>query len=158
MAKQEISNIDNFLQISDSVATSGQPTPEQIQAIGEAKYQVVVNLALATSTNALTNEQEIVEAMGMEYGHIPVIWENPTLEDLRRFFEIMSSRSHENVLVHCAANMRVSAFMYLYRLIEQDINEVDAKKDLDKIWQPNRVWQDFIEEAITHNEQISFSS
>ena len=158
MAKQEIENIYNFLQLSESVATSGQPTKEQLVTIREAGYQLIVNLALTTSTNALENEKELVEAIGIKYIHIPVVWEKPTLMDLKEFFKVMNSNSKQNIFVHCAANMRVSAFIYLYRLIQENYSEIEAKKDLNKIWFPNPIWQKFIEEAITHREEISSSS
>jgi len=52
------------------------------------------------------------------------------------------------VFVHCAANLRVSAFIYLYRQIKQNWSEEEAKVDLEKIWTPNKIWTQFIEEVI----------
>lgn len=141
-------DIYNYLKISDSIATAGQPTKEQFEAVKGSGYQTVVNLALATSTNALADEKQVVEAQGMEYVHIPVIWENPTLEDVEQFFSVMEANTDKKVFVHCAANMRVSAFMYLYRCICKRISEEEAKKDLDQIWMPNEDWQKFIEQVI----------
>ncbi|MGI8504215.1 MAG: protein tyrosine phosphatase family protein [Hassallia sp.] len=149
MSKNKIEDIYNFLKLSDAIATSGQPTKEQFQAIKEAGYQVVVNLALSESSNALRNEKQIVENQGMQYVHIPVIWENPTLENVREFFKVMEKNADKQVFVHCAANMRVSAFMYLYRRLHQGINDEDAKNDLQKIWIPNEIWQNFIEQVIS---------
>jgi len=40
--------------------------------------------------------------------------------------------------------MRVSSFIYKYRLTVLNEDPVEAKKDLDKIWQPSSVWQEFI--------------
>ncbi|HEY9738121.1 MAG TPA: protein tyrosine phosphatase family protein [Trichocoleus sp.] len=139
--------IYNFLTISDTLATAGQPTAAQFDAIREAGYTVVVNLALPTSSNALPNEQEIVESQGMMYVHIPVQWESPTLDDLQQFFAAMGSSSGNRVFVHCAANMRVSAFVYLYRLLRQGVAEEQARHDLNQIWQPNETWQRFIDQA-----------
>lgn len=144
----KIEEIYNFLKLSDSVATSGQPTESQFAAIKESGYQVVVNLALPESSNALPNEQEIVESLGMEYVHIPVVWENPTLDDLARFFNIVEANADKSIFVHCAANMRVSAFMYLYRLLREQISNEQATQDLHQIWIPNENWQKFIQQAI----------
>ncbi len=74
MSKNKLENIYNFLQISDRLGTSGQPTEEQFSDIKNAGYQTVINLALTNSSNALSDEPEIVENNGMEYIHIPVIW------------------------------------------------------------------------------------
>lgn len=86
----------------------------------------------------------------MQYVHLPVIWDNPTLEDINRFFTVMETNADKNVFVHCAANMRVSAFMYLYRLIHKRISAEDAKRDLHQIWVPNEIWQKFITQVIEY--------
>jgi protein tyrosine phosphatase (PTP) superfamily phosphohydrolase (DUF442 family) len=143
-------DIYNFVKISDSIATSGQPTKEQFSVIKNSGYQVVVNLALPTSTNALADEKQIVEALGMQYIHIPVMWENPRIEDVEQFFSVMEASNDKKTFVHCAANMRVSAFMYLYRRLHEHINDEDAKKALHQIWIPNEVWQKFIAQVIEY--------
>lgn len=155
MSASKIEEISKFLKISDSIATSGQPTEAQFQAIKESGYQVVVNLALPQSTNAIPNEKEIVESCGMQYVHIPVVWENPTLEDFARFSSVMEANSDRPVFVHCAANMRVSAFMYLYRRIHESINDEEAKINLERIWHPNETWQQFIQRVIQHYQQTN---
>ncbi len=149
MSKQNLEEIYNYLQISDAIATSGQPTVEQFDAIEQAGYQVVVNLALPDSPNAYKNEKEIIEARGMEYVHIPVIWDNPTLENVHSFFEAMNANQDKKVFVHCAANMRVSAFIYLYRRICLGASEEVAKIALNKLWEPNEVWQKLINQVLS---------
>lgn len=148
MSTNSIEEIYNYLKISDSVATAGQPTEAQFSTIKESGYQVVVNLARPDSPNALSNEQAIVESLGMQYIHIPVIWENPTFEDISRFFSVMETNADKSVFVHCAANMRVSTFVYLYRLVHAGMTEEQAKQDLHRIWTPNETWQTFIQQVM----------
>ncbi len=143
-------DIYNFLNLSDSIATSGQPTKEQFSAIKDSGYQIVINLALPTSTNALPDEKQIVEALGMQYFHIPVLWENPKIEDVEQFFNVMEANSDRKRFVHCAANMRVSAFMYLYHRLRERMSNEEAQKDLHQIWVPNEVWQKFIDRVIEY--------
>jgi len=150
MSNHSIEDIYNFLKLSDAIATSGQPTEEQFPTIRESGYQIVVNLALPESPNALPDEKQVVEAQGMQYKNIPVVWDNPTLEDVAQFFSIMEDNSDKNIFVHCAANMRVSAFMYLYRRIHKGMSDEDARKDLEQIWVPNETWQKFIEQVLEH--------
>lgn len=147
MTTPSLESIYKFLPISDTLATAGQPTTEQFDAIRQAGYTVVVNLALPTSDNALPHEQELVESHGMTYIHIPVLWENPTLNDLQQFFATLESNLDKQVFVHCVANMRVSAFVYLYRLLRQGVAEDQAQHTLNQIWQPNEIWQRFIDQA-----------
>ena len=153
MSKNQIEEIYNFLKLSDLVATAGQPTEAQFSAIKESGYQVVVNLALPESPKALPHEQSLVESQGMQYVNIPVVWDNPTLEDIARFFTVMETNADRPVFVHCAANMRVSAFMYLYRLIHEHVSDEQAKTDLNQIWIPNDTWQEFIRQVIKYYQQ-----
>ena len=59
----------------------------------------------------------------------------------------MKTNAEKKVFVHCAANKRVSAFIYLYRRSQKDVDKEVAKKDLEKIWIPNETWQQFIQET-----------
>ena len=84
----------------------------------------------------------------MQYIHIPVVWETPKIEDFTQFDSIMEANSDKKVFVHCAANKRVSAFMYLYRRIHENIGEKEAEQDLHQIWNPNENWQKFMQQVI----------
>ncbi|NUN67305.1 phosphatase (plasmid) [Pseudanabaena biceps] len=144
-----LSEILNFLQISEKLATAGQPTIRQFRAIADADYETVINLALPTSDGAIANEAQLVQALGMEYIAIPVNWESPTMTDLDKFLQAMEQRQQQKIFVHCAKNMRVSAFVYLYRRLHLNCDPVQAIADLYKIWQPNETWQKFIDTKLT---------
>ncbi len=139
-----IENIVNFLQISDRLATAGQPTVAQYSAIVSAGYRVVINLALTDSPNALADEAAISSQLGLEYIQIPVAWDAPTIEDFQAFRTIMDAHPEDKIFVHCAANKRVSAFVYLYRLC-LGVDEPIALQDLTKIWTLNEIWIKFID-------------
>ena len=144
----DIENIYNFLQISNSLATSGQPTEKQFSAIKDSGYQILINLALTSSPGALSDEKQLVDSLGIEYIHIPVVWEKPKISEFSQFESVMKANSDKKVFVHCIANKRVSAFIYLFRYLHQGIDREDAKEDLHKIWIPNDIWQQFIDEVI----------
>ena len=148
MAAAELSAICNYLALSPTLGTAGQPTAEQFEAIAQADYAVVVNLALSTSDRAILHEAELVKSLGMTYFHIPVVWEAPTPTDLAIFFKVMERNRDYKTLVHCAMNMRVSAFVYLYRVLRQGVDASVAHADLHRIWQPNPTWQGFMDRAI----------
>jgi protein tyrosine phosphatase (PTP) superfamily phosphohydrolase (DUF442 family) len=144
----QIENIDNFLQLSDYLATAGQPNIVQYPAIAAAGYQVVINLGLKDSPKALADEAAIASNLGIEYIQIPVIWGAPTLTDFQKFTSVMDAYSNQKIFVHCAANKRVSAFIYLYRVCA-GVAETTAKIDLAKIWTLDLVWQDFIDRTLS---------
>ena len=152
MSSHKVEEILNYLSISDTVGTAGQPTPEQFADVKAAGYQVVVNLAMPDSTNALPNEGGLVARQGMDYVHIPVVWDAPTLDDLERFFAILDAYQGRRIFVHCALNMRVSAFVFLYRVLRQGVSPEVAREPLSKIWEPNPVWQSLISQAMTQNK------
>jgi protein tyrosine phosphatase (PTP) superfamily phosphohydrolase (DUF442 family) len=143
-----LTTIRQFLPISDTLATAGQPTEAEFAALVQAGYEIVINLALPTSDHALPNEKSTVEGLGMVYVAIPVVWENPTLADLDQFFQAMDIHQGRKILVHCALNMRVSAFVYLYRVLKLGLDPALAQRDLFAIWQPNERWQRLIDEAM----------
>ena len=147
-----LSTIYNMLSLADDLGTSGQPTSAQLAAIKEAGYEMVINLATGQTPRDLPNEADVVAAHGMEYIHIPVLWDNPTEADLARFFEVMDATQHKKRFVHCIANMRVSAFMFLYRVLRQGMPVEEARATLAKIWEPNPIWHRFITEALAHTQ------
>jgi protein tyrosine phosphatase (PTP) superfamily phosphohydrolase (DUF442 family) len=150
MSQAALQSICNFLRISETLGTAGQPTPEQFAAIKDAGYQVVINLAMPDSTNALPNEGQLVMEQGLDYVHIPVVWENPTLADLEEFFETMARYQGQTIFVHCALNYRVSSFVLLYRVIRQGVPVAEARAKLLEIWEPDAVWLRFIDDALLH--------
>jgi protein tyrosine phosphatase (PTP) superfamily phosphohydrolase (DUF442 family) len=147
-----LSEIYNFRKVGDKLATAGQPTEGQFRAVREAGFEAVINLALPTSDNALANEGSIVTGFGMAYVHIPVDFKAPTPQDFRAFCRVMEAFEDRPVFVHCAANMRVSAFVYLYRVLRQHATPADAESDLRAIWQPDQVWSRFIEDQLKRHE------
>jgi protein tyrosine phosphatase (PTP) superfamily phosphohydrolase (DUF442 family) len=143
-----LEEIYNFLRLSDRLATSGQPTEDQLTEIGQAGFDVVINLGLTGTDYALEDEAGLVRNLGMEYVHIPVIWEHPTLENLDEFTSTMEDHQGNKLFVHCAANMRVSVFMALYRILHLGWDRERAMEDVRKIWEPNATWDAFIQQAL----------
>jgi uncharacterized protein (TIGR01244 family) len=145
----ELSNIRAFRAVSDKLGTAGQPTAKQFEAIRQAGFEAVINLALPTSDNALADEGSIVTKLGMAYVHIPVNFQAPRPEDFQAFSQVMQAFEGRPVFVHCAANMRVSAFVFLDRILHKGIPRAEAKKDLSAIWEPDEVWSRFIENVLS---------
>ncbi len=148
----KLERIRNFLRIDDGLATSGMPQPDDFAALRQAGFDVVINLALPTSDNALSNEGELVSAQGMTYVHIPVKFDAPQPADFERFTRVMNACAGQKIFVHCAANMRVSAFVFLHRL-NLGADRATAENDLKKIWQPEGVWREFLSQRLTEMKQ-----
>ena len=138
--------ITNFLQIDDKIYTSGQPTTDQFFQLKSLNINTVINLALPTTEGAIKNESEIVTLLGMTYIQIPVDFNRPQVNELERFYKAMELSLNEPVFIHCMLNMRVSVFMYLYRVNILKESAETAWNDVLKIWEPNEIWTSFIKE------------
>ncbi len=140
-----VAQIYNYRQATPELATSGQPREDELAAIAGAGYDVIVNLALHDDPRySLKDEAASVQALGLEYVHIPVQFNAPTGHDLSQFFEIMDRCKGRCVWVHCAANMRVTAFLGLYLYLREGWREERAFALMHEIWHPNQVWSEFI--------------
>ena len=126
----------NFFQIAKNVGTAGQPTGDQFSDIAKAGYSTVVNLAMHDSDNAIPEEGNIVTSLGMTYIHMPVPFDAPTVDHVRKFFGIMDALGNENVFVHCAVNARVSAFMHRYLTLRKGVSSAQATSPLLQQWLP----------------------
>jgi uncharacterized protein (TIGR01244 family) len=110
-----LTDIRNHRQAGPDLATSGQPSEDQLAEIAAAGYRRVINLALHDDPRySLQDEAASVRALGMDYVHIPVQFGAPTADDLAAFFAAMDRARGERTWVHCAANLRVTAFLGLY--------------------------------------------
>lgn len=151
MAKDSLSDISNYREYSDSFSSSGQPSAEQLEVIEEAGFERVVYVAYSDHENSLQNEDRIVKDLGMEYVHIPVEWNMPTVNDFHLFAGAMERAPGKKTLLHCQVNYRASAFSFLYRVIHDDVPVAAAKADMNTVWTPNETWRDLIFEVLEQN-------
>ena len=131
-------------QVFDWLWTSGQLSEQDVLGLPELGIQVVINLALPSSPNALAGEAELVTGLGLAYVQIPVVWEQPEVEQYFQFAGVLRAFSGRRVWVHCAMNMRVSAFIHLYRRLELGESEDEASFPMREIWEPDETWQRFL--------------
>ncbi len=139
-----MNKILNYVKINELISTSGQPKIEELELIANEGFEVVINLAVATTSNALENEDKIVSSLNMSYIHIPVDFENPKVSDLKLFLNILQALGANKVWIHCAKNYRVSAFMYVYHkyILHTPFEQIDLS--IFDMWQPSLVWQELM--------------
>jgi len=143
-----IEEIYNYRKVNDQALTGGQPTERQLQALAAAGVQAVINLATPQSDNALPDEAGLVRALGMAYYAIPVDWENPTRADFEAFTKLLQNLGAAKVLIHCAANYRVTAFYSLYAQKHLGWSVEQAEQFRLSVWQGSHypVWEQFIQD------------
>ena len=141
-----VDDIINFRRIDQNLLTSGQPSEEELAAASREGVKVVINLALHDDPRySLADEPGTVRSLGMDYIHIPVQFDAPSDEGLFKFFDAFEAHKAKRVLVHCAANKRVTAFLGLYRVIREGWDEEQAFELMKSLWEPNENWAAFID-------------
>ena len=147
---------ENTHQVFEWLWSSGQLSEEDIRSLPSHDFSVVINLALPTSSNALPGEAALVTGLGMAYVQIPVEWENPKAEEFIQFVGVLNAFAGRKVWVHCAKNMRVSAFIYLYRKLVLSETDEQASIPVQSVWSPNETWQAFIDQvcAVHTNQSL----
>ena len=146
-----VSDITNYRDYDAHFASSGQPSEDQLKAVSKAGFKRVVYLAFSDNKSAIKAEDRIVKSLGMDYAHIPVDYEHPTIEDFEDFAALMNRAPQSRTLLHCQVNFRASAFSFLYRVIYSNVSIAEAKSDLDMVWQPNVTWYRFIVDVLAHH-------
>lgn len=134
----------NYVQVTEDIGTSGQPTKEQFSQIAVAGYSAVINLASHDSDGAISNEGSIIASLGMSYVHIPVPFDCPTVEHLKLFCRVMESLRGRRIWVHCAVNYRVSAFLYHYLRAVRKLGDTESRSAMFDRWAPDEIWREFL--------------
>ena len=133
----------NYVVASDRLHTAGQPDSEQLLALPEQGFDLVINLATPTSPNAVAEEAQLVAQGGIDYVNIPVDWRAPTYEDFEFFSGILNQSRHDRVLVHCMLNYRASMFTFLYRTVHEGVAPDEAYEAMAVVWEPADEWAEF---------------
>jgi protein tyrosine phosphatase (PTP) superfamily phosphohydrolase (DUF442 family) len=141
----------NKIEYSPSLTASGQPTAEALELAARSGYSRVIFLAFTNHQNALEHEDAIVKSLDMEFIHIPVEWEAPSLADFDAFAAAMRVPTQQRTLLHCEVNFRASVFGFLYQVIYQGVPMGEAIALMHAIWIPNEVWEDFIVRVLSVN-------
>ena len=137
----------NFCAINEEVATSGVLSEEQLSQLRASGYEAVINLLPHDSQYAIKNEESIVIGQGLDYLYVPVDFAAPAEQDYAAFVKAMQScQRKKKVLIHCAANYRVSAFYSIYAYEHLGWPASRAREHIESIWRPQEKppWDQFI--------------
>lgn len=145
-------DLSNYMEYSNRFSSSGQPSAAQLERLEEAGFRRIIYIAFTDHDNALPNEDRLVKALGMDYLHVPVDWDAPAPDDFYLVAGAMQEAPQKRTLLHCQLNYRASAFSFLYRVIYEGVPVEDAKRDMQRVWQPNETWQRYIDTLLAEND------
>jgi protein tyrosine phosphatase (PTP) superfamily phosphohydrolase (DUF442 family) len=140
--------IRQLMQVTHRITTAGQPTLEQLEAVADQGYAVVINLGQHDAVSALEDEANWVTQLGMDYVHVPVNFTAPQLADLTRFLNAMNLNQGQKCFVHSSGNKRASVFVSLYQIIANEMTPEEGWLHVNSVWEPDIVWTKFFNDAI----------
>lgn len=111
--------MEEVKRVSNDLSITGQPKPEDLKAAAEQGFKSVLNLRSSEESGALSNEQQLAEAAGLEYANVPLSSTTPDEELMTKaLFELENLA--KPVLIHCGAGLRAGAIGVIATAIEQD--------------------------------------
>jgi uncharacterized protein (TIGR01244 family) len=131
-AQTELPPIPKFLQVSPQFCTGAQPRLEAFAKLKADGVKAVLNLRQPSEHRA-ADEQAAVEAAGMKYFNIPVVYANPTDADADAFLKITDDPANRPMFIHCTAAIRVGAFWAIRRAVRDGLTPDAALEEGKKV-------------------------
>jgi protein tyrosine phosphatase (PTP) superfamily phosphohydrolase (DUF442 family) len=78
-------------------------------------------------------EKATVEAAGMRYVNIPVVYTAPTFEQVDEFLRITDDPANRPMFVHCTAAIRVGGFWLIRRVMRDGLTWDAALEEARKV-------------------------
>lgn len=127
-------DIRNWQRRADGITTSGKLEPGDPARLAAIGVRHVVNLALASHPEALSDEAALLAAAGIAYTHIPVPFDAPTPAHVAALEQALAAHPGP-AHVHCIMNWRVTAFFYLLDRAA-GVPEPEARARMAMVWDP----------------------
>jgi len=67
----DLAGIKNYREYSPVFASAGQPTRDQFAELKEEGFERIVYIAFANSKGAMSDEDQLVNELGMDYAQLP---------------------------------------------------------------------------------------
>jgi uncharacterized protein (TIGR01244 family) len=129
---QDPAPIRNFLKINDQFCTGGQPRPEHFAQLKTDGVKAVLNLRTPGEHRA-DEERAAVEALGLKYFNVPVVYREPTEAQVREFLAITDDPANRPMFIHCTAAIRVGAFWAIRRIVRDGLTVDAALEEARKV-------------------------
>ena len=117
--------IPKSLQVTPQFCTGAQPRLEAFAKLKADGVKSVLNLRQPSEHRA-ADEQAAVEAAGMKYLNIPVVYANPTDAEADAFLKITDDAANRPMFIHCTAAIQPSGAFWAIRRALRDGLTTDA--------------------------------
>ena len=136
-------SIENYYQYSETLASGAQPNIDQLSHLKNGGFEVVLNISPVSARNALQNEAEVVEQLGLDYIHFPIDCSNLRPIHYKTFEGIMNGVKDKKIFVHCGGNIKSSNLIHIYDVLVNGKDEKQSLETLYKIQNPEQKWFDY---------------
>lgn len=139
-----------FANVSQNLARSAQPLPEDMISLKEEGITDIINLRTMTDKSCLFDEGAEAEKLGIKYHNIPINHKNPTEQNVSDFLDIVSNAEKDNrkVLVHCLEGKdRTGLCVFVYKCL----------KGIDSIAQNKAEWLKFGHDFVRYPNMIGWA-
>src|SRR5690606_26099324 len=109
-------DIRYFLQVTPDFCTGGQPRPQHFAELKARGVKAVLNLRTPGEHRA-EEEKSAVEAAGLKYINLPVVYRDPADAQVDEFLRITDDPANRPMFIHCTAAIRVGAFWLIRRVV-----------------------------------------
>jgi len=146
-------DIEKFNNVSDKVATGGQPTPAQYIDLAREGYKTVICLREPGEYD-MAAEEAAAKSKSLTFVNIPVSKENPKPEQVEKFLSVLSSPKVYPVFIHCGTGNRVAAFWMIRRVVVDKWELEDAEREAKLVGLKSETMKQFALDYIkTHNSK-----
>lgn len=144
-------SIRNYVRLNDDYCTGGQPKPDEYKKLKAQGVRAVLNLR-TPSEYRMEEEVQAVKDAGLKYFNIPVVFPDAQPEQAEAFLTITDSPSNRPLFVHCAAGVRVGAFMMIRRVLRDNWSVDQAFDEAKKIGLTNKRLEEFARKYIADHK------
>jgi protein tyrosine phosphatase (PTP) superfamily phosphohydrolase (DUF442 family) len=119
--------MDTFQRIDKDCALTKQLTPEQIQQLPHHGFKSVLNLRSLHEPGICGDEQQQIEALGLQYFNVPILLE-PINETLAEMLLSVIQSLPKPMLIYCASAHSISVVALLEIAQEKELTPERASE------------------------------
>jgi protein tyrosine/serine phosphatase len=125
-------DIPQFVQVDQRIYRGGKPTADGLAKLVDLGVQTVISFQGSSEKQA--QESVRVEALGMNYKHIPLsVYEEPSDAAVMDFIETVLDPASQPVFVHCHSGRdRTGVMIAIYRVLVDEWSIKEAYKEAKK--------------------------
>lgn len=131
-AAEELKAIRNYARVAEDVHIGAQPRPEHFEKLKAAGVMVILNLR-APAEHRAAEEEAQVQALGLRYINIPMVYTAPKEESVDEFLRVLDDAANRPVFIHCTTTIRAAALWMIRRVLRDGVPLDQAETEAMKL-------------------------